>query len=153
MANTYRKIYLHVVFAVKNREGLLHKEWRSRLFTYMAATINNRGHYCFAVNGVEDHVHLFFDYKGHELIADLIREVKKSASSFIKNENLCSFGFEWQKGYGVFSQGYNEKDRIIKYVLNQEEHHRKKSFKEEYFQFLNSYEIEFKEEYVFHFLD
>lgn len=153
MANTYRKMYLHIIFAVKNRDALLHKEWRSRLFAYMAATINNRGHYSLAVNGVDDHVHLFFDYKGHELVSDLVREVKKSASEFIKQKKLSPFKFEWQIGYGVFSHGYKEKDTVINYVLNQEEHHRDKTFQEEYLDFLNQYEIEFKNEYVFKFFN
>ncbi len=153
MANTYRKMYLHVIFAVKNRDALLQKQWRHRLFAYMAAIINEKGHYSLAVNGVTDHVHLFFDYKGHELVADLVREIKKSSSDLIKEKKLCPYKFEWQKEYGVFSQGFREKDDIIKYILIQEEHHRKKTFREEYLNFLRSYEIEFKEEYVFDFFE
>ena len=106
-----------------------------------------------AVNGTADHVHIFFDYKGHELIADLIRELKRGASNFIKDKKLCPYKFEWQSGYGVFSHSYKEKDRVIKYVLNQEEHHKTRSFREEYFLFLKENEVEFNEEYVFDFID
>lgn len=153
MANTYRKVYLHIVFAVKYREALLHKEWRSEVFKYMAASLKNRGHYSLAVNGYHDHVHLFFDYNGKELIEDLVREIKKSSIQFIKEKGFTKFKFQWQSGYGVFSHGYRERDVIIKYVMTQEEHHRKRSFKKEYLALLKKFEIEFKEEYVFDFLD
>jgi REP element-mobilizing transposase RayT len=153
MANTYRKIHLQVVFAVKNREALLHKSWRPELFKYIAGIINQRKHYSLAVNGIEDHIHLFFDYNGRELIEDLVREIKKASSRYIKEKQLSPFKFEWQSGYGVFSHGYREKSTIIDYVKNQESHHQTKSFREEYLAFLNSYEIEFKEEYVFDFLE
>jgi len=153
MANTYRKIYLQIIFAVKNRNALLHKSWRPELFQYIAGIINQRKHYSLAVNGVQDHIHMFLDYNGHELIEDLVREIKKSSNSYIKDKNLSPFKFEWQSGYGVFSHGYREKDAIINYVKNQEEHHRGKSFRTEYMAFLKSYEIEFKEEYVFDFLE
>ena len=119
----------------------------------MAGAINRRGHYSLAVDGIHDHVHLFFDYHGHELIKDCVREVKKAGSNFIKEKNLCLNKFEWQTGYGVFSHGYREKGIIIDYVMNQEEHHRKKSFRKEYLAFLKSYNIAFQEEYVFDFLD
>ena len=153
MANTYRKIYLQIIFAVKNRQALLHKSWRHDLFKYTAGIVNNRKHYSLAVNGVHDHVHIFLDYKAHELIEDLVREIKKASNSYIKDRKLSPFKFEWQSGYGVFSHGYREKNIIIDYVKNQEEHHCKKSFRAEYMSFLKSYDIDFKEEYVFDFLE
>jgi len=152
MANTYRKVNLQIVFAVKNRQALLHKSWRPELFRYMAGIINHRGHYSLAVNGIGNHVHLFLDYNCRELIEDLVREIKKASNSYIKDRNLCPYKFEWQSGYGVFSHGYREKGVIIDYIKNQE-HHRKKSFRQEYLTFLKSYEIDFKDEYVFDFLD
>lgn len=152
MANSYRKIYLHLIFAVKHRQAILDKSWRQELFKYIAGIINKKGHYSLAVNGYNDHVHIFFDYKGHELIEELVREIKKSSSHFIKSKNLSPFKFEWQSGYGVFSHGYREKGIIIDYVMKQEEHHGKKTFRQEYLQFLKSYEIDFKAEYVFDFL-
>ncbi len=151
MANSYRKVYLQIVFAVKHRKALLAREWRQDVFKYIAGIINQRGHYSLAVNGHHDHIHIFFDYNGKELIQDLVREVKKASTNFINNKKLSPFKFEWQGGYGVFSHGYREKSIIINYITNQEEHHRKKSFQKEYFQFLKSYEVEFKEEYVFEF--
>ncbi|MCP9756142.1 IS200/IS605 family transposase [Lacihabitans sp. CCS-44] len=153
MADTYRKVYLHVVFAVKNRKALLDKSWRNELFAYMAATLNKRGHFSLAVNGYHDHVHLFFDYNCKELISDLVREIKKSSNEFVTAGRFCSTKFEWQNGYGVFSNGHREKDTIIKYIVNQEKHHSKRSFKEEYLSLLASYNVEYKNEYVFEFFD
>ncbi len=152
MANTYKKVYLHLVFAVKYRQALLHSDWRGKLFGYLFEAINARGNYAYIVGGYTDHVHIFFDYKGKELIEDLVREIKKSSNQFIKDHNFCPFKFEWQKGYGLFSEGYRDKDPIIKYILNQESHHSKKiKFKEEYLQMLKDYEIDFKDEYLFDF--
>ena len=151
MANTYRKMYLQVVFAVKNRQAVLHKSWRAEVFKYIAGTLNNRGHYALAVNRFNDHVHLFFDYHGHELVQDLIREVKKASTNHINERKLSPFKFAWQSGYGIFSHGYREKDTIINYIMNQEAHHQNKSFKKEYLSFLKSYEIEFKDDYLFDF--
>ena len=153
MANTYRKVNLQIVFAVKNRQALLHKSWRSDLFKYIAGIVNKRDHYSLAVNGVEDHIHIFLDYNCRELIEDLVREIKKASNAYINERNLCPYKFEWQSGYGVFSHGYREKSIIIDYVMNQETHHRKKTFRQEYLAFLKSYEIDFKNEYVFDFLD
>ncbi|MFT5802160.1 MAG: putative transposase [Nonlabens sp.] len=113
MANTYRKVYLQIIFAVKNREALLDQSWRQEIFQYMTGIINQRKHYSLAVNGHHDHVHLFLDYKGYELIEDLVREIKKASSVYIKNNKFSPFKFEWQCGYGVFSHGYREKGIII----------------------------------------
>ena len=153
MANTYRKVYLHIVFAVKNREALLHQSWRQEVFKYMAGTLKAKGHYPLAVNGYHDHVHLFFDYNCKELIEDLVREIKKSSNLFIKDKGFTKFKFEWQSGFGVFSQGYRERDFIIKYIINQEEHHRNRTFRQEYLALLKAFEVEFKDEYVFEFFD
>lgn len=153
MANTYRKVYLQIVFAVKNRQAMLHKSWRADLFRYISGIVNQRKHYALAVNGSKDHLHIFLDYNGRELIEDLVREIKKASSNYIKEKKLSPFKFEWQSGYGVFSHGYREKSIVIEYIKNQEEHHQNKSFREEYMAFLKSYEIDFKEEYVFDFLE
>jgi putative transposase len=153
MADTYRKVYLHIVFAVKYRQALLDKSWRGNLFAYIAGILNQRGHFSLAVNGYSDHIHLFFHYSCNELIADLVREIKKASNQYIKENKLSPFKFEWQNGYGVFSNGYREKDTVIKYILNQEEHHGKQSFRKEYLALLKKYEIEYKDEYVFEFFE
>ncbi len=153
MANTYKRILLHLVFAVKNREAVLDKSWRPKLFEYIHGIVNQRGHFCYAVNGYYDHLHIVFDYKAHELIQDLVREIKKSSSAFIKENSFVKGKFEWQSGYGIFSHGYNNKDTVIKYILNQEQHHSKDSGRKEYKGFLGKNEIEFKDEYVFTFFE
>lgn len=119
MANKYSKIYLQIIFAVKNRGALLRKPWRNDVFAYMAAAFHKRGNYPLAINGSFDHVHLFFDYKGKELISDLVREIKKASNKFIKNRKLTRFKFEWQSGYEVFSHGYREKEAIMQYIMQQ----------------------------------
>ena len=153
MADPYKKVYLHVIFAPKNRQALLEKSWRNRLFAYVSKTLSQRGHYALAVNGHLDHIHLFFDYSCKELIADLVRESKKSSNKFVKEKQLSKFKFEWQSGYGVFSNGYRERDIINKYILNQEKHHMTRSFQEEYMSLLKNYEIAYKDEYVFRFFE
>ena len=153
MANTYKKLNIQIVFAVKNRDAMLHKDWRGDLFKYMAGALNKRGHYSLAVNGYNDHVHLFFDYNGKELLEDLVREIKKSSNAYIKENKLTNKIFSWQRGYGAFSHGYREKGIVIEYIKNQENHHKRKSFRKEYMSLLQSYEIDFKEEYVFQFFD
>lgn len=119
MANKYSKIYLQIIFAVKNRGALLRKPWRNDVFAYMAAAFHKRGNYPLAINGSFDHVHLFFDYKRKELISDLVREIKKASNKFIKNRKLTRFKFEWQSGYVVFSHGHREKEAIMQYIMQQ----------------------------------
>ena len=106
-----------------------------------------------AVNGYNDHVHIFFNYQAHELIKDLVREIKKASNVWINNRNLTAHHFKWQSGYGIFSQGYNDLDRIMNYIKNQEIHHNKETFKKEYLQLLDDYEVEYQEAYVFNFFE
>lgn len=153
MANKYQKIYVQIVFSVKSREAILMKPWRSEVFAYMATSLNNRGNYSLAVNGIYDHVHLFFDYSGKELISDLVREIKKSSNNFIKDQGFTRNKFAWQSGYGAFSYSFREKGKVIEYIKNQELHHQKYNFREEYLSMLHDFEIDFKEEYLFDFLD
>lgn len=151
MANTYRKVYLHIIFAVKNREALLEKSWRYRVFEYISKSLTARGHKA-PVNGYADHVHLFFDYSCNELISDLVREIKKSSNKFINENNLSKFKFEWQTGYSVFSCDYNNICAVIDYIKNQEEHHKNNNFQSEYLNLLKEYQIDYQDEYVFNFI-
>lgn len=123
MANAYRRFYVQLVFVVKYRQALLHKSWRAKLFQYIAGILNQRGHYSLAVNGVADHIHIFFDYNGKELVDKLVRELKKATTNYFKENKLTESKFQWQPGYSAFSYGYREKDKIINYVKKQEEHH------------------------------
>ena len=123
------------------------------MFSYISGTIKKRGHYPLAVNGYNDHLHILLDYHMNESIPDLVRELKKAGSKYIKENSLCPFDFQWQSGYGVFSVGWKELPIMIKYIIEQDTHHSKRSFREEYMSLLKSYEIDYKEEYVFDFIE
>ena len=152
MANTYKKVQLHIVFAVKNRQSTMDKLWRGKVFAYISGIIKEKGHYPIAVNGYHDHIHILIEYNLNKLIPELVREIKKSSSKYIKENKFTQHHFEWQSGYGIFSVGWREVATVIDYIRRQEEHHKKRSFKDEYLSLLNKYQIEYKDEYVFKFL-
>lgn len=149
MANPYSQIYLHVTFSVKNHQPLLSKNWRVELFKYISGITSNKKHILLQVNGVEDHIHLLLCIKPTVVLSDVIRDIKANSSRFINEKGWVKGKFEWQEGFGVFSVGHTQVSTVVNYIRNQEEHHRKKTFKEEYFDFLKEKEVEFKEEYVF----
>lgn len=153
MANTYSKIYLQIVFAVKYREGLISKSWKQELYGFIGNTINAKGHKTFIVNGVEDHLHILLSLTPTQSISDLVRDVKRSSSLFINEQKLVRGKFAWQEGYGVFSYSPSHVDRVHKYIQNQETHHQKRTFKAEYLELLNRFEIDFDDRYVFEFFE
>jgi putative transposase len=153
MAGTYSQIYIQVVFAVKRRENVLDKRWRTELFKYISGIITAKGHKAMIVNGVGDHVHCFIGLKPAMAISDLVRDIKNNSSKFINEQGFVKGKFQWQEGYGVFSYAQAQVDRVYKYILNQEEHHSKMTFKEEYLEYLKEFEIEYQPEYLFEFLD
>ncbi|MBY5960084.1 transposase [Membranicola marinus] len=153
MANKYLKIYIQIIFAVKYREAILAKSWGNELYSYLSTSLLDRGNHPLTVNGNYDHVHLFFDYRDNELISDLVRELKKSSNSFIKNKGFTRSKFQWQTGYGAFSYSYREKGKIIEYIRHQEKHPQRVRFKDEYLSMLNDFEIDYKDEYLFEFLE
>jgi len=149
MAGTYTQLTIHCVFAVKHREKLLLKPWREDLFKYMSGVITNKGQKSLNVNGVEDHVHLLIGLKPSIALSDLIRDVKNNSSKFINENNLTPKRFEWQSGYGAFSCSPSHLINAYRYIENQEYHHLKKCFKEEYLVLLQEYGVDYKEEFVF----
>jgi len=151
MANTFTQCYFHLVFAVKNRDALIKKIWKNELEMYITGIVQNHKHKLLAINSMPDHIHIFIGYNVNQLIPNLIEEIKTSSNTWIKNKNLSKFKFDWQKGYGAFAYSHSQIDAVIKYINNQETHHQKKSFKEEYLEMLRKNEIEFKNEYVFEF--
>ena len=153
MANTYTQCYFHLVFAPKNREALIKKEWKSDLEKYIAGIIQNKKHKLLAISCMPDHIHIFIGYNINELIPDLVRDIKVSSNEFIKSNKLSKFKFDWQSGYGAFTYSRSQVDSVVKYILNQEEHHKKRTFREEYLDMLAKNEIEFKDEYLFDFFD
>jgi len=151
MANTYTQCYFHFVFAVKNRDALIKKEWKSNLEKYITGIVQKHKHKMLAIGAMPDHIHIFIGYNVNQLIPDLVEEIKTSSNAWIKENRLSKFKFEWQKGYGAFTHARSQLDTVVKYVLSQEEHHQKRTFREEYLEMLRKNEIDFKEEYVFDF--
>ena len=153
MAGTFSQIYIQVVFAVKGRENLLQKPWRDEVFKYMAGIIKAKNQKPIIVNGVGDHVHLFIGLKPSMCLSDLIRDVKNNTTNFINDKKLIKSKFAWQEGYGAFSYSHSHMDNVYQYILNQEEHHSKRTFKEEYIGFLEKFEIEHDAKYLFEWID
>ena len=151
MANTYTQCYFHLVFAVKNRDALIRKEWKDELEMYITGIVQNHRHKMLAIGSMPDHIHILLGYNVNHLIPDLVEEIKTSSNSFIKGKRYSKFKFEWQKGYGAFTNSHSQLNPVIKYILSQAEHHRKKPFKEEYFEILKKNDIEYKDEYLFEF--
>jgi REP element-mobilizing transposase RayT len=151
MANTYTKCYFHLVFAVKHRNALISPGWKNELEKYITGIVQNHKHKMIAVYAWYDHIHILVGYNVNQLIPDLVEEIKISTNKWIKEKRLSPFRFEWQIGYGVFTVSQAELDRVANYINSQNEHHKKRSFKEEYLEILNKNEIEYKDEYLFEF--
>ncbi len=153
MANTYHQIYLQTVFAVKYRHAIIDKEWSSKLFGVIGNLINESNCKTIIVNGVDDHVHCFFGLKPVVSVSELMKTVKAKSSKYINDNHLTKQRFEWQEGYGVFSYSQSSIDSVYKYIQNQEEHHKKQTFRQEYLDFLLAFKIEYDEKYIFQDLE
>ncbi|MBE0637425.1 MAG: IS200/IS605 family transposase [Bacteroidales bacterium] len=153
MADTYSQCYFHLVFAVKHRNALIRKPWKNDLEKYITGIVQNHGHKLIAIGTMPDHIHIFIGYNLNHLIPKLVEEIKTSSNKWIKENELSNFKFDWQKGYGSFTNSKSQLDRVVKYILNQETHHKKKTFREEYLNILKNNEIEHKDEYLFEFFD
>ncbi|MEY4875990.1 MAG: hypothetical protein RL708_1139 [Bacteroidota bacterium] len=149
MANTYTQLYIHIVFAVKNRTATIQPEWEQRLHQYITGIVQNNGHKMLAINSMPDHLHLFVGLNPKQSISDLMRLVKGDSSEFINQQQFAKSKFNWQEGYGAFSNSRSQIDAVCKYILNQKEHHRKKTFREEYIKLLQDYLVDFDEKYLF----
>ena len=151
MADTYSQLYIQIVFAVQGRQNLLRKEWREELFKYMSGIITKKGQKSIIVNGVEDHVHIFVGLKPNMAISDLTRDIKNNSSNFINSKKWYQSKFSWQEGFGSFSYSHSHIEKVYNYIMNQEAHHAKISFKEEYLALLEKFEIEYKQKYLVDF--
>ncbi|MFD2144130.1 IS200/IS605 family transposase [Mucilaginibacter antarcticus] len=149
MADTYTQLYIHFVFAVKYREAIISDVWEERLQKYITGIVQNNGHKLIAINNMPDHVHLFVGLDAKQSISDLMRLVKGDSSEFINKEGLTKRKFQWQDGYGAFSNSRSQIDGVVKYILNQKTHHTKKAFREEYLEMLNDYAVDYNEKYIF----
>lgn len=153
MANTYTQIYIQIVFAVKGRQNLIPKEHRDEFHKFITGIVSNRGQRLFAIFAMPDHVHLLVSISPNVLISDLVRDIKVGSSKFINDKKWIVGKFNWQEGYGAFSYSKSHVDNVVKYILNQEEHHKKKTFKEEYLDFLRKFDIEYDDKYVFGWIE
>lgn len=149
----FTQLYIQLVIAVKHRNNLLIKEIRPQVFSYIGGIIKDLGHKTIIVNGVSDHVHIFLGLNPNVSISDTVHDIKRSSSIFIKDNKLSNFKFNWQDGYGAFSYSKSHIDNVYKYIQNQEQHHKKEKFRTEYIKFLQKFDIEYDEKYLFDFFD
>lgn len=150
---TFSQIYIQLVFAVKGRQSLISQKWEEELYKYITGIIQNKGQKMLAINGMPDHIHILIGMKPSCCLSDLVREVKKSSNEFVKQKGYSPFKFQWQEGYGAFSYSHSALDNVIRYIQKQKEHHRRKTFKEEYKEFLKKFQIEHKDEYLFEWIE
>ena len=153
MADVFSQMYIHLVFCPARREALIRPEWEDRLYKYITGVIQTRGHKLLAINGMPDHIHIFIGLKPVESISDLVREIKNASNFFINSENLSKYVFKWQQGYGVFTYGRWDLNNVIRYILNQKQHHEKKKFKDEFLKMCEVFDIEMGRKTNFEFFD
>ena len=153
MANTYTQLNIQLIFAVKGRDCILKNTFRQEVFKYISGILKENKQYPLAVNGYLDHVHAFFELNPKDSISDIARIIKSNSSKWINDNNFIGTKFHWQEGYGAFSYSRSQRDKVIKYIVNQEKHHKKTSFKDEYHNFLKAFEIEYDEKYMFEWID
>src|SRR5215831_12858320 len=153
MANTYTQIQIQTVFFVKRRTELIQKEWKADFYKYITGIIQNQNHKLLAINGVNDHLHIFFGMRPTQSLSDLMQDVKGSSSKWINEKGFIKDKFEWQEGYGAFSYSKSQASNVIAYIQNQEAHHYKITFLEEYKKFLEKFEIDYDERYIFKALE
>jgi putative transposase len=153
MANTYSQIFIQMVFAVKGRQNLIAKQYKEELQKYITGIVQNKEQKMLAISVMPDHIHIFIGIKPNISISDLVRDIKAGSSKFINQSNWITAKFNWQEGFGAFSYSKSQIDTVVKYIQNQENHHKKKSFKEEYIEFLTKFDIDFNEKYLFDWIE
>lgn len=153
MPNTYTQLNIQLIFAVKGRSNILNENFSEDLFKYINGILNETKNYPLAVNGYLDHVHAFFELSPTTSVAEIARILKSNSSKWINENRFVPGEFHWQTGYGAFSYSCSQRNRVIRYIVNQEEHHKKKTFKQEYLSFLKSFEIDYNEKYLFDWID
>jgi len=153
MPGTFTQIYIQIVFAVKGRENLIVQSWKDDLHKYISGIIKGKEQKSIIVNGMPDHIHAFVGLRPSMSISDLVRDIKNNSSNFINEQKFVKGKFAWQEGYGAFSYSHSQIRNVYDYILNQEEHHQKRTFREEYHEMLKKFEIEFNEKYLFEWIE
>lgn len=153
MANSYTQLNIHVVFVVKNRENILSEKISNRLFEYLTGILRNLEQFPLAVGGYKNHVHLFFELNPKISLSEVVQKLKSNSSKWINDNKLVLGKFEWQQGYGGFSYAKSQRNTVINYIINQKEHHKQKTFREEYMEMLQKFDIQYNEAYLFDFFE
>jgi len=151
MPNTFSQIYLQFVFAVQHRQCVIPSSHKEEIHKYITALVQNRKSKMLAINSMPDHIHIFVGFKPNVLISDFVKEIKVESNNFINNKDWIKGKFSWQEGYGVFSYSHSQIGSVINYIQNQEMHHKKKTFRQEYIEFLEKFDVPFDERYLFDF--
>lgn len=149
MANTYTQIHIQAVFPVKYRLSQIQNEWKDELYKYITGILQNQKHKMLAINGMSDHLHIFFGMRPTQSLSDLMQDIKGGSSQWINDQKITKRKFEWQQGYGAFSYCRSEVGKVVAYIRNQELHHEKRSFLQEYRLLLEEFEIDYNLQYVF----
>jgi putative transposase len=149
MANTYSQIYIQFVFSVKYRNAVVHSDWKTELFKYITGIVKNNGHLMICINGMPDHIHILIGMNPKQSVSNLLQDIKVSSSKWINEKRFVKGKFECQEGYGAFSYSQSQIKDVIAYIENQEDQHKKKSFKEEYTDFLKKFEVDYDEKFTF----
>jgi putative transposase len=153
MANTFTQLYIHLVFSPYKRENIILESFRERLEKYICGIVSNKGSKPLAIYCMSDHMHLLVGLNPSNCISDLVRDIKSNSTNFMNQEQFIPGKFSWQKGFGGFSYSRSHMDKVVKYILNQPEHHKKRTFQEEYLELLKLFEIEFNEQYLFEWVE
>lgn len=153
MPGTFSQIYIQLVFAVKGRHSLIQTSWEEELYKYITGIVTHKGQKLLAINGTPDHIHILIGMKPACCLSDLVREIKKSSNAWVEEKAFCPSKFQWQEGYGAFSYSHSSLDQVISYIQHQKDHHRKKTFQEEYKSLLTLFQIDYKDEHLFEWMD
>ena len=153
MPGTFSQVYIQVVFAVQGRMNLIQNSWKDELHKYMCGIIREKDQKPIIVNGMPDHIHVFIGLRPSMAISDIVRDIKNNSTNFINKRKFLNCKFSWQEGYGAFSYSHSHIDRVVKYILNQEKHHARKTFRQEYYQLLDRFQIPYEETFVFDFFE
>jgi len=148
MGNTYTQMHIQIIFVVKYRSGLIGIEWKQELYKYITGIIQRQNHKVIIINGVSDHLHILIGFRPHQSLAELVQDIKGSSSKWINEKKFLKINFAWQEGYAAFSYSQSHLEKVIYYITNQERHHKKKSFSDEYKEFLRAFKVDFDERYL-----
>lgn len=149
MPNTYTQVHIHFIFSVKYRNGIIQSSWKDELYKYIAGIVHKNNHKLICINGMPDHLHILIGMRPSQSMSDLLQDIKGNSSKWINEKKFLKTKFEWQEGYGAFSYSKSQIQDVIAYIENQEQHHKKRTFREEYLEFLQKFGVEYDERYIF----